>query len=187
MQSILSLITTALGGAWGYIAAAALAAVLSGAGIGWTVHRIDEATIAAMKLAEAQAQLAAANAAAAIQKKEDAVSLARAVSEARAQQKITTQTVTLTKEVPVYVSAKTDARTCVTYGLVRVLDAAATGRDPAELPLGAGESDESCASVAASSLARNVAENYGAARANAEQLNALEAWVAEQAAAAKGE
>ena len=187
MQGILSLITAALGGAWGYVAAAVLAAILSGAGIGWTVHRVDESTIAAMKLTEAEAQLSAANTAAAIQKKEDAVSLAEAVSEARAQQQIVTQTVTLTKEVPVYVSAKTDARTCITYGLVRVLDAAATGRDPAELPLDAGQSDDACAPVTASSLARNVAENYGAARANAEQLDALEAWVAEQAAVAKSE
>jgi hypothetical protein len=68
-----------------------------------------------------------------------------------------------------------------------VLDAAATGRDPAELPLGAGQFDESCAPVAASDLARRIAENYGAARQNAEQLNALEAWVRAEEAAAKGE
>jgi hypothetical protein len=62
-----------------------------------------------------------------------------------------------------------------------VLDAASLGADPDGLPLAAGQSDGACAPVTAAALAANVAANYGTARSNAEQLNALEAWIKAEA------
>lgn len=88
-------------------------------------------------------------------------------------QKIVTRTITLIKEVPRYVTPAQDARSCITYGLVRVLDAAALGTRPAELPLPAGQSDDACAPVASSALASSVAANYGVALQNSTQLDAL--------------
>jgi hypothetical protein len=66
-----------------------------------------------------------------------------------------------------------------------VLDAAALGVDPDTLSLAPGQSDGSCAPVKASDLAASVAGNYGAARANAEQLTALQNWIAAEAQAAR--
>ncbi len=62
---------------------------------------------------------------------------------------------------------------CVTYGLVRLHDAAALGVDPDTLPLPSGVSDDACSPVADTDLAAAFADNYAAARANAAQLNDL--------------
>lgn len=64
---------------------------------------------------------------------------------------------------------------CVTYGLVRQHDAAALGVDPDTLPLPAGTTDDACAPVANADLADAISDNYAAARANAAQLDDLEA------------
>lgn len=62
---------------------------------------------------------------------------------------------------------------CITYGFVREHDAAVQGVDPDTLPLPSGATDDACSPVAASALARAIADNYEAARANAAQLNDL--------------
>jgi len=62
---------------------------------------------------------------------------------------------------------------CVTYGLVRLHDAAALGVDPDTLPLPSGVSDDACSPVADTDLAAAFADNYAAARANAAQLDDL--------------
>jgi hypothetical protein len=64
---------------------------------------------------------------------------------------------------------------CVTYGLVRQHDAAALGVDPDTLPLPSGVTDDTCSPVANADLADAIADNYAAARANAAQLDDLEA------------
>lgn len=94
-------------------------------------------------------------------------------TQVRVQTKIVDHTVTLIKEVPKYVTVQQDARSCVSYGLVRLLDAASSGRDPADLELPAGQSNDACAPVEASALAASVVENYGIARQNAAQLDGL--------------
>lgn len=160
------------------------AAFAFGCGVAIARHW-DEGAVADLKLADKTAQIHALHAALALQKKQDAVTLAAALHEAAAQQKIVTQTVTMTKEIPVYVSPRIDARDCIPYGLVRVLDSAALGADPASLSLPAGQFDDTCAPVKASDLAANVAANYGAARANAEQLGALQGWVRDAARASR--
>lgn len=160
------------------------AALAFGCGLA-VAHHWDEGAIADLKLADKTAQAQALRTALALQKKQDAVTLAAALREAAVQQKIATHTVTLTREIPVYVSPRIDSRTCIPYGLVRVLDAAVLGADPAALSLPAGQSDDACAPVDASALAASIAANYGAARANAEQLGALQGWVLGMARAAQ--
>lgn len=162
-----------------------LPAVLAfGCGVAAARHW-DAGVIAELKLADQTAQAQALHTALALREKQDAVTLAAALREAAAQQKIVAQTVTLTREIPIYVSPRIDSGRCITYGLVRVLDGAVLGTDPAALSLPAGKSDDSCAPVDAAALAANIAANYGAARANAEQLDGLQSWVRNEAHAAQ--
>ena len=65
-----------------------------------------------------------------------------------------------------------------------MLNAAAEGRDPADYQLPAAVSDESCTALTNADVAASVVGNYGIARQNAEQLNALEADIAARVAAA---
>ncbi len=153
-----------------------VAVVVIGAGLAgaWLAHKVDRARYDALELRYRTAKVKAVEEAKAIQSAEDKVSLDRAVAEAAAQQKIVVQTQTITREISRHV---TDHSDCITYGLVRVLDAGVLGRDPNSLPLPAGKSDNACAPVTAASLAQRLVTNFAAARANAEQLNALEAWI----------
>lgn len=123
--------------------------------------------------AAAEAKAAVIAEAKAQQKAQDDITLASAMANAEAQTKIITLTNDIIKEVPRYVTVTQDARTCVTYGLVRVLDAAATGRNPADLQLPSGVTDDACAPITASALAAGIADNFGIARQNAAQLDTL--------------
>lgn len=89
----------------------------------------------------------------------------------------------LIKEVPVYVPAEADARCIVADGFVRLHDAAAAGALPA-VSGPAAVPDGAASSVALSDVGRTVVENYGIAHENAQQLNALQEWVAAISAAA---
>lgn len=97
-----------------------------------------------------------------------------------AQVKIVTRTRTLLQKVNVYVPVSTP---CVPWGVVRLHDAAVLGVDPSTLQLPAGQSNDSCSGVAASSLVAVVVANYGAAQQNAKQLDDLEADLNGRAAA----
>jgi hypothetical protein len=121
-------------------------------------------------------EIAAVEAARKIQAAEDAVSLKSAVEEAKAQQQIVTRTETIVKEVPKYVPV---ASKCpVTVGFIRVLDAAVLGVSPADLPLPAGKSNDSCADIDAPAVATRIIANYsGVCEANARQLTSLQEWV----------
>lgn len=128
----------------------------------------------------AQALAAAQKEAADLQHALDGVSLKAADTQVIVQTEIVETTKTIVKEIPHYVP---DTSSCITVGLVRVLDAAARGADPETLPLAPGQFNETCADVRASDLARNVAENYGRAHGNAAQLTGLQDWVRGTAAA----
>lgn len=143
---------------------------------------IGNGKLATVEAADATAQAAAVSKAAAIQKAQDALSLKDQAHESAAQVRIVTRTQTITKEVPTYVTVAQDARGCITYGLVRLHDAAALGVDPGTLQLPAGKSDDDCTSLKASDLAAGIVSNYGVAHQNAEQLNALIADVKARAA-----
>lgn len=88
---------------------------------------------------------------------------------------------TIVKEVPVYVTPEADAACVVPRGFVRVHDGAARN----EVPGPAADSDDAASGVALSTVAEVTAENYGTYHEVAEQLKALQKWVAEQQAAAK--
>lgn len=167
-----------------------LPAIAFGGGVCVT-HHWDAGDIAALqtKIAtiqrdDARAKADALAVAADRMRRADAISLNSAVAEAAAQQKLADQKFLIAKEVHRHVASNGNNRMCITYGLVRVLDAASLGADPDVLSLPAGRSDDACASLTAAALAANVAANYVTARANAEQLNALQAWIQAEADAA---
>ncbi len=126
------------------------------------------------KLEKAEGARQAAVASASRQGGVDASSMKAATVITIEQQKIVTETVYLTREIPEYVQ---DTSTCITVGLVRVLDAAARGTDPAAVTLAPGRFNETCAGIGSRALAESVVGNYGRARSNAAQLTGLQTWV----------
>jgi hypothetical protein len=162
-----SLIASAASSASGLLVLLAVVGGLVGAGA-YGQHRLDEDSLDKLKASYATAEEAAVAKAAATQKQVDQISLNAAATETAAQTALTTH---LSQE-PVYV-IKTVASNCVPYGLVRVLDAAASGRITASLTLPAGKSDDACAPVTWAALERSVVANYYTGLANAEQLNRL--------------
>ena len=81
---------------------------------------------------------------------------------------------TITKEIPVYVTAKADAACPVPVGIVRLHDAAAEGHVPEPA---AGDPDAPATGLALSAVADTVAGNYTTCHQTAAQLTALQAWV----------
>lgn len=154
----------------------AISAVLAFGGGYYLAHRIDASAISDLKAADADAQVKAVQLASQATQKQDKVVLDAAVKEAAEQQKIVTKTVTLTKEIPVYVTAAQDASPCgFTVGFARILRAAATNTDPATLSLATGQSDDQCSDLTASEVAGWFAQYAATKTANDEQLNSLEA------------
>lgn len=144
-------------------------------------YKIEAGRVAELKLEYTQAEVKAREEAASIQKAQDDIALGAAQTEASVQQAQASLTERQINEVTTHVSPTlalsaraSSPRACISYGLVRVLDAAALGDDPTDLQLPAGQSDDTCTNLTAIDLARNVVANYGAARENAEQLNRLE-------------
>lgn len=164
----LSLLT----GVKGYLISAAVAALLAGAGVGYVVHRMDASELAELKQSDADAQAAALVEVLHTQQAIDKQNAEAAVAAVQAQQKIVTNTITVTKEIPTYVH---DQITCpgVTYGFVRLLYAAETGVDAATVNLPAGVVDDACAPYAPSALAADLAADFGDARGNSQQLTDL--------------
>ena len=158
---------------------AGVGALVLAAGSGYAGYRLasqlDQGRYVALQYADAKALADGELKVATQQKAYDDAAINAAVHEGEAQQKIAVRTVTITKEIPTYVTAQQDRVACVSYGLVRVLDAAVLGVDPASLPLPPDVTDDTCTALKASDLAASIADNYGTAEANAEQLDALEA------------
>lgn len=136
-------------------------------------HKVDAAGYARLELAQQQAATAALQAALAKQRAYDEAALKAAKDEADRQAALAAEANARAQEVKVHVITKYISSRCVPYGFVRVLDAAASGRLAADLPLPAGKSDVTCAPVTWADLARAIVANYDTAEENAEQLNAL--------------
>lgn len=81
---------------------------------------------------------------------------------------------TITREVPVYVTAKADAACPIPVGFVRVHDSAAQGL-PLDRP--AGNPDAPAPGLALSAVAATVVGNYTTCHETAQQLTALQDWV----------
>lgn len=179
LSSAGSAISGFLGGFQTYLIAGGLALAVGAAGGAWAGYRVEASKVAAIRLADAQAQAQALQAADKSRARQDAVTLAAALKEAAAQQKVVILTQTLTREIPHYVTVQADAVSCIPIGLARVLRAAADGVDPGTLSLPAGQSDDACSDVTASEVAGWFKDYAGASQANAEQLTALQAWAVE--------
>jgi len=80
---------------------------------------------------------------------------------------------TITKEIPVYVTAQADARCIVPLGFARVHDAAAT----AVLPAPPGSTDAQPSGLALSTVAGTLVDNYTTCHGTSAQLTALQDWV----------
>lgn len=154
---------------WGAIGLGALALLAGGfySGYRWELGKY-ETLVAADAIAKYDAVFAALKTEQAIAAKNQTA----AVAAAQAQQRIVTQTVTVTKRIPTYVH---DTISCpgLTVGLARVLRGAADGTDPASLSLAPGQSDDSCSDVTPSEVAGWFAGYALAARANTQQLSDL--------------
>ncbi len=169
-----------LSGIWTYIVAGVVSLAIGAyGGYRWELGAYNN-----LKAADAKSLVMAMQKAAKTQAAEDKVNLNAAVAEARAQQKIITQTQIITQTVTKYVH---DTISCpgLTVGLARVMRAAAAGIDPASLDLAPGQSDDFCSDIAPSEVAGWFTAYAGASKANAEQLNALEANILAKTAAAK--
>lgn len=156
---------------YSFLIVGGLSAVIAGAGIGTVVHKIDSAAYHKLELGIKTAEAEALKRVVIITQRQDKIALDAAVTEAAAQQKIIVQTQVITKEVVRHV--KVDSP-CITFGFIRVYDAAVFGVSPDTLPLPAGQLDGTCAPLSPPAVASAIAENTGRARANAEQLDALE-------------
>lgn len=155
---------------------AALLTVASFGGGFYLEKRLAASTIAEMKLADAQAKVAAVQAVSAATQAQDKVVMDAAVAEAQSQQQVVNHTVYITKEIPAHVPPDSSCHV-PTYGLVRLLNAAATGTSLGDIAAPASEPDAACAPISWDQFAADIADDYGAGRANSEQLNALESAV----------
>lgn len=92
------------------------------------------------------------------------------------QRKSDVQIQTVIREVPVYVSPQSDQHCILPWGAVRLLDAAASGADPARLRdhIAPGQPDDAASGIALSEIVALLAANLGIARANAGQLEQLQ-------------
>lgn len=114
-----------------------------------------------------------------------AVDKSAGAAERKAQTAIASSVKTIIKRIPTYVHVSTPSAPvpCIPWGFVRLHDAAVLGVDPGSLPSAAGQSDDACSTITYPALAGVIADNYAAARANGEQLNALEADIKARSAA----
>lgn len=84
---------------------------------------------------------------------------------------------TIVKEVPVYVSQKSDAQCDIPSGFVHIHNASATNSG---LPSTTRESNETTSGIRLSEVATTVSENYTKYHQVVEQLKALQDWIREQ-------
>lgn len=156
------------------IAIALVLLLLAGGGVFWQEQRVrsalDQRDTARVQLAAAQAAAKSAKTTTTVVTQY--VDRVQIVREAGA---------TITREVPVYVTAKADTACPVPLGFVRVHDAAAAGQLPQR---SAGDLDAPAPGVALSTVADTVADNYTTCHETREQLIALQAWVRAHLAAA---
>lgn len=177
LSSIFKTATSFLGGFQTYLIVGAVSAVIAGSVGGYAGYRWELSSLDELKLADAQAQVKALNKLASLDKETMAVSLAAGIKEGEAQAKVKIVTTTITKEIPSHVTPIQVSRTCLSVGLMRVLRAASTGADPDSLALATGQSDDDCSDVSPVAVAGWFTDYTAASEGNAEQLNALEAWI----------
>jgi hypothetical protein len=155
-------------GPWGYVILAVVTLGIGAGAAGWTTHKVDQSFYDELVIKDKDAQIAAVNLAIANQKNQDELNKDAAVKEAAAQQSIEDKSHVIVQKIPTLVS---DTSTCITFGLLRVLNAAAANGDVASLT--GSQSDDACAGVSWRSFASDLADDYRIGNKNSEQLNAL--------------
>lgn len=181
-ESIWSTVAGFFGGIQDYLIVGAMTLVLGLAGGTYAGYRWELGAYEKLAASDAQAQTVAVQQEAASQAAQDLVGLRWSLSDQKAQDDIQTQTITLTKDIPVYVH---DQIACPgpTVGLARVLRAAAAGVAADTLQLAPGQHDDDCSDFAPTEVAGWFGAYAGASRGNAKQLNDLEGWVVDNHAA----
>lgn len=166
-------------------------AILLAAALAWQTARIEgwplvgggfkaqvaglEAQAAARALAEAQGRAAAWAEAA----QRRAVADRLAARHLDADRRIETHVRTVIQKVPIHVRETDDAACIISWGVVRLLDAAASGAALSDVAarIAPGQPDDAASDAVLSEIVALLAENAGVARRNAEQLRALQqAW-----------
>lgn len=134
-------------------------------------------TVAAQKLEEAVAVQAAYKIGIKNQADLDKSEAADAYTFGVAEGKATAKTVTLTKEIPTYVTIETDGKFAVPCGLFRVWRAAESGdgADPSTISLPPGLTDADACPIAASDLADNIVAVTGLYHVAEAQIIGLQA------------
>lgn len=175
-----SLIQFATSSVAGLVATLLVVASLVGGGA-YFQHRIDANATSKLEASYQAAQTKAVTAAAARQKAMDDNALSASNAETATQRRLAASAqaqFTYLKSHPVVTA-------CIPLGLVRMLGAGGLGVAPSDLALPAGKSDSSCSTLTSNNLAQIIVGSYGRARANAEQLDALNALLRQQKIAEK--
>ncbi len=153
-------------------AVAALFFIALGFSGGWEIQSIR---IADMKAADAAQEALNVKMAALTQGKLDQNAIAAANADAAAARALAATVRAQVKVVHDYVTKYQDAHNCITYGLLRVYDAAAIGTDAGTLSLPPGVTDDTCSpDVVSSALADGIVRNFGRYRVVAKRFNELQ-------------
>lgn len=162
------------------IGVGALAALAAGFGSYEVTAAFKDRTIDHMKLVDAQAITKAWQIGWARKEAADKITHDADVAYAEKQQKTVTVTVENIRKVPVYVTAKDDARCHLNFGFVRVLDASGLGITPDQLPNRSAEPDSADSGIPLSDATALLVQALGDRKAFADRLeNARDAWDAQ--------
>lgn len=156
---------------WALFLVATLAGTVAGA---WGMAKFKNGEIASIELAHAEEKHQAFMAGRARQLASDAATRTISDDFHVTNVAIIRRTQTIQKEIPIYVQ---DDATCITWGLVRVHNAAAAGADPNTLDIAAGQSNETCAGIGWHQLTETIVGNYGKYHEVSDQLTHLQDWV----------
>lgn len=173
MGTLLSLFTDAsTGGTAIWVKVIAILVVIAGLiGVGaYGQAKIDADNVDKIKTEYAQQQVAIAVANQKQQDKYDADAAAAAKAAIDQQTQLTTEFSTHEQEITRYVPV---THACIPLGLLRVLNASASGLSLPAVPNTTGKSDDACSTVNWRDLARPIIAGFDACRSNAIQQNAL--------------
>ena len=162
---------------WGEIKIilAVLGVVIIAAASAIVTHKVDAAALLKVENEYQQAEIVAAAAAKAEQAQLDADANAADKAQIAQQQQLLDAAKTRVAAVPKHVSQ--GANNCITWGLIRTIDAAALNTDADTLSLPAGKTDSQCANVKATTLAASIVGNYGVDQRNAALAVALQTYL----------
>lgn len=137
----------------------------------YITHKVDNAAYEKLELSYKEAEIKVVKDALSEQQRLDEIKTQIALEANQKQQTINTQTRKQLDEISKHV--KDTNKYCITWGLVRVLDASILNREASSLPLPSGRLDASCSTFTSSELAKSIINNYGIAKNNANQLDYL--------------